>query len=556
MEAKMRPSPLPQLCRKFSLDEILSATQNLDDAMVIGEGAFGKVYNATMTIENGVTVIVAIKRFDSSSNQGATEFWAEIEIRMKLRHCNLVSFIGFCKDDLEMILIYEFMPHGTLDDHLHKYGTRLSWVQRLKISIDAARGLHYLHTGTGTRHGVIHRDVKSTNILLDDNYAAKIYDFGLYKIGPTDASGAYVKTNVKGTFGYLDPEYFLTGKLTRKSDVFAFGLVLFDLLCCRVALDDRLDEDESSLVKWARKSIKKGKVRNIIDVKIKSQISPKCLKKFVRIAYCCLSSKLKKRPEMAEIVVTLERCLTHQKESDSHVKKPVAGIWSFARRIKCPFISPEVDSAQSHGTVNEDTTEHSSSSNEDRLNHVPANGGGENDKLKLPAFKEYKLDQLRAATGGFSVENIVSEHGEKAPNVVYKGKLEDDDRLIAVKRCNRSSWPDSCQFLDEAKAVGQLRSQRLANLLGCCFEGDERLLVAEFMPHETLSKHLFHWESQPLIWAMRLRVALYLAQALDYYNSEERPLYHNRNSYRVLFVEILKARRTWSMTKLRNEDTT
>ncbi|XP_076898880.1 serine/threonine-protein kinase BSK5-like, partial [Bidens hawaiensis] len=163
------------------------------------------------------------------------------------------------------------------------------------------------------------------------------------------------------------------------------------------------------------------------------------------------------------------------------------------------------------------------------------NGGAENNKLKVPAFKEYKLDQLRAATGGFSVENIVSEHGEKAPNVVYKGKLEDDDRLIAVKRFNRSAWPDTRQFLDEAKAVGQLRSPRLANLLGCCYEGNERLLVAEFMPHETLSKHLFHWESQPLKWAMRLRVALYLAQALDYCSSKGRALYHDLNAYRVLF---------------------
>lgn len=164
------------------------------------------------------------------------------------------------------------------------------------------------------------------------------------------------------------------------------------------------------------------------------------------------------------------------------------------------------------------------------------NGGGESDKLKLPAFKEYKLDQLRAATGGFSVENIVSEHGEKAPNVVYKGKLEDDgDRLIAVKRFNKSAWPDTRQFLEEAKTVGQLRSQRLVNLLGCCCEGNERLLVAEFMPHETLSKHLFHWESQPLKWAMRLRVALYLAQALDYCSIKGRSLYHDLNAYRVLF---------------------
>nr|XP_043620627.1 serine/threonine-protein kinase BSK5-like [Erigeron canadensis] len=163
------------------------------------------------------------------------------------------------------------------------------------------------------------------------------------------------------------------------------------------------------------------------------------------------------------------------------------------------------------------------------------NQGGESDKLKWPCFREYKLDELKNATDGFSVENVVSEHGEKAPNVVYKGKLADGDRLIAVKRFNKSAWPDTRQFLDEAKTVGQLRSQRLANLLGCCCEGEERLLVAEFMPNETLSKHLFHWESQPLKWPMRLRVALYLAQALEYCSSKGRSLYHDLNAYRILF---------------------
>ncbi|CAO2827237.1 unnamed protein product [Amaranthus hypochondriacus] len=154
----------------------------------------------------------------------------------------------------------------------------------------------------------------------------------------------------------------------------------------------------------------------------------------------------------------------------------------------------------------------------------------------VPAFREYSIEQLRIATSSFAVENIVSEHGEKAPNIVFKGKLENQKR-IAVKRFNRSAWPDARQFLEEAKAVGQLRSNRLANLLGCCCEGDERLLVAEFMPNETLAKHLFHWEAHPMKWAMRLRVALYLAQALEYCTSKGRALYHDLNAYRVLFDE-------------------
>ncbi|XP_022942959.1 probable serine/threonine-protein kinase At5g41260 [Cucurbita moschata] len=154
--------------------------------------------------------------------------------------------------------------------------------------------------------------------------------------------------------------------------------------------------------------------------------------------------------------------------------------------------------------------------------------------LDVPAFREYTIEQLRIATSGFAVENIVSEHGEKAPNVVYKGKLENQKR-IAVKRFNRSAWPDARQFLEEAKNVGQLRNLRLANLLGCCCEGDERLLIAEYMPNETLAKHLFHWDSQPLKWAMRLRVALYIAQALEYCTSKGRALYHDLNAYRVVF---------------------
>ncbi|CAL8999077.1 unnamed protein product [Prunus brigantina] len=157
--------------------------------------------------------------------------------------------------------------------------------------------------------------------------------------------------------------------------------------------------------------------------------------------------------------------------------------------------------------------------------------GNKNKKNSLSVFS---LDQLRAATSGFSSHNVVSEHAEKAPNVVYKGKLE-DGRLIAVKRFTLSAWPDSRPFLEEARAAGRLSNQRLANLIGCCIEDDARLLVAEFVPNETLSKHLFQWETQPMKWAMRLRVALYVAHALEYCSSKGQALYHDLNAHRVLF---------------------
>ncbi|KAM1024232.1 hypothetical protein ACFX13_038256 [Malus domestica] len=167
----------------------------------------------------------------------------------------------------------------------------------------------------------------------------------------------------------------------------------------------------------------------------------------------------------------------------------------------------------------------------------PANGdpAAAADPL-VPAFKEYGVDELRKATNGFSSECIVSESGEKAPNVVYRGKL-DGNRLVAVKRFSKQSWPDAQQFVAEASGVGKLRHKRLVNLIGCSAEGDERLLVAEYMPNDTLSKHLFHWDKKPLPWEMRVRVAYHIAEALDHCNTENRKIYHDLNAYRVLFDE-------------------
>ncbi|GJZ79661.1 probable serine/threonine-protein kinase [Tanacetum coccineum] len=154
----------------------------------------------------------------------------------------------------------------------------------------------------------------------------------------------------------------------------------------------------------------------------------------------------------------------------------------------------------------------------------------------VPVFSEYSLGDLKGATNGFSSDFIVSESGEKAPNVVYKGRLQ-NKRWIAVKKFSKMAWPDTKQFADEAWGVGKLRHKRVANLIGYCCDGDERLLVAEYMPNDTLAKHLFHWENQTIEWVMRLRVALCIAEALDYCSTQGQPLYHDLNAYRVLFDE-------------------
>nr|XP_018624442.1 serine/threonine-protein kinase BSK1-like isoform X2 [Nicotiana tomentosiformis] len=189
---------------------------------------------------------------------------------------------------------------------------------------------------------------------------------------------------------------------------------------------------------------------------------------------------------------------------------------------------PENDKPQYHGPIQFQT--------EPFINRPPTVAAAAPDSTTIPSFSEFSLTDLKTATNNFSSELIVSESGEKAPNVVYKGRLQ-NCHCIAVKKFSRLAWPDPKLFAEEAWGVGRLRHKRLANLIGYCCDGDERLLVAEYMPNDTLAKHLFHWESQMIEWAMRLRVALSIAEALDYCTNEGRPLYHDLNAYRVLFEE-------------------
>ncbi|KAL0343785.1 UNVERIFIED_CONTAM: Receptor-like protein kinase FERONIA [Sesamum angustifolium] len=207
---KNKPSARAErISRRFSLAEIRFATRNFDDLLFIGRGGFGEVYKGL--INKGQNT-VAVKRLKSNSRQGAHEFLTEIETLTELRHVNLVSLIGYCNEHGEMILVYDYMAGGTLVDHLYKRKresndcTSLTWKQRLNICIGAGRGLDYLHTS----HGVIHRDVKASNIVLDENFVAKVSDFGLAKHETRSTSQSHVSTNVKGTKGYFDPHYINT----------------------------------------------------------------------------------------------------------------------------------------------------------------------------------------------------------------------------------------------------------------------------------------------------------------------------------------------------------
>ncbi|KAG7993576.1 hypothetical protein I3843_01G011000 [Carya illinoinensis] len=290
------------------------ATKNFNAKLLIGEGGFGKVYKGTL--KDGRKL--AVKRSEPRHGQGLEEFQTKIIVLSQIRHRHLVSLIEYCDERREMILVYEFMKNGTLRDHLYHSDnnsekstsrSELSWKQRLEICIGAAKGLHYLHTGPVG--GIIHRDVKSTNILLDERYVAKVADFGLSKSGLPDLDN--VPTGVKGSFGYLDPEYLTTLQLTEKFDVYSFGVVLLEVLCARpVIIKSPNQQEEVNLAKWGMQWQSKGQLERIIDPVLIGKIKPSSLRIFGDIAEKCLRANSTERPTMEYVLYYLNYALRLQ----------------------------------------------------------------------------------------------------------------------------------------------------------------------------------------------------------------------------------------------------
>ncbi|XP_058103042.1 serine/threonine-protein kinase PBS1-like [Magnolia sinica] len=293
----------------FTFRELAAATKNFTPESLLGEGGFGRVYKGRL---ESTGQVIAVKQLDRNGLQGNREFLVEVLMLSLLHDPNLVNLIGYCADGDQRLLVYEYMPLGSLEDHLHDLPPDkepLDWNMRMKIAAGAAKGLEYLHDKANPP--VIYRDFKSSNILLDEGYHPKLSDFGLAKLAPT-GDKSHVSTRVMGTYGYCAPEYAMTGQLTVKSDVYSFGVVFLELITGRKAIDGTKPHGEQNLVSWARPMFSdRRKFSKLADPRLQGQYPMRGLYQALAVASMCIQEQAAARPLITDVVTALSYLASH-----------------------------------------------------------------------------------------------------------------------------------------------------------------------------------------------------------------------------------------------------
>ncbi|PON99788.1 Tyrosine-protein kinase [Trema orientale] len=300
--------------RVFTFSELKNATHDFSRLLKIGEGGFGSVFKGSIkpVDGNGDQIVVAIKKLNKDGLQGHKQWVAEVQFLGVVEHPNLVKLLGYCAVDgergIQRLLVYEYMPNRSLEDHLfNKAYQALPWDRRLDIILGAAQGLAYLHEGLEIQ--VIFRDFKTSNILLDENFKSKLSDFGLAREGPM-AGHTHVSTAVVGTYGYAAPDYIETGHLTAKSDVWSFGVVLYEILTGRRSLERNLPRTEQKLLEWVKQFPPDSKrFGQVMDPRLENQYSSSAARRIAKLADSCLLKSAKDRPKMSQVVETLKQIM-------------------------------------------------------------------------------------------------------------------------------------------------------------------------------------------------------------------------------------------------------
>eukprot|EP00271_Cylindrocystis_brebissonii_P018530 TRINITY_DN5298_c0_g2_i1.p1 TRINITY_DN5298_c0_g2~~TRINITY_DN5298_c0_g2_i1.p1 ORF type:complete len:667 (+),score=153.06 TRINITY_DN5298_c0_g2_i1:284-2002(+) len=298
----------------FAYAEVMAATNNFAPENKLGEGGFGQVFRGVLPDGRAI----AVKMLTVGGGQGEREFRAEVETISRVHHKHLVTLLGYSISNDQRLLLYEYVPNGTLEEALHK-GRKgvMPWTVRLRVAVGAARGLAYLHEDCQPR--IFHRDIKSSNILLDSQYEAKVADFGLARLASDTFT--HITTRVMGTFGYLAPEYAMSGKLTEKSDVFSFGVVLLELLTGRLPVDTSRPSGHESLVEWARPLLAREQFDILADERMQGQFPQEEFQRLASVAGLCVRHSADKRPTIGKVVRLLEGS-SYAAEMDASGNRP------------------------------------------------------------------------------------------------------------------------------------------------------------------------------------------------------------------------------------------
>ncbi|XP_042440735.1 serine/threonine-protein kinase PCRK1-like [Zingiber officinale] len=350
-------SQRPCNLRVFTFSELRNATRNFSRSLILGEGGFGSVYRGTIKSleDSNIKIEIAVKQLSRKGQQGHKEWLTEVNVLGVVEHPNLVKLIGYCAEDdergIQRLLIYEYMPNRSVQHHFStRSKTTLSWYMRLRIARDAACGLAYLHEEMDFQ--IIFRDLKSSNILLDEEWNAKLSDFGLARQGPTEGL-SHVSTAVVGTVGYAAPEYVQTGRLTSKSDIWSYGVFLYELITGRPPIDRHRPKSEQKLLEWIRPYLSDTKkFQKIVDPRLGDEYSMKSATKLASVANKCLLRQPKNRPKMSQVrkmvleimeasvvgapQVPLKNADTEQGDggaAENKGRKRVVGDWKFREGV-------------------------------------------------------------------------------------------------------------------------------------------------------------------------------------------------------------------------------
>nr|KAJ0227870.1 hypothetical protein LSAT_V11C100018240 [Lactuca sativa] len=489
---------------KIKLSDLEFATEEFSEKFCIGSGGYGKVYKAKLQFDGksyskieeknegefpNKDKTVAIKRiFSRADKQGEDGFVAEIEMLSSCKNRNIVSLLGFCDEGPQQNLVYEYVSNGSLDDYLGSINnmTNLTWLQRIRICIDIAHGLEYLHSSTENKQKIIHRDIKSANILLDENWEAKIADFGLSKFHPLNHQASTLNSiNVAGTEVYLDPEYLKTGKFKKATDVYSLGVVFFEILCGKVAYDPiYLEEDVKGLGPIARRRFQEGTLKEMRDPNLTEEsdeifftqnrgLNEDSLATFSEIAYKCLAETQAERPTMEVVIEELKKALSFQENQTDNLK--------------------------------------------------------------------FSLEDIKLATENFS--NCL---GEEECWGLYKGEVlnANGSTMVVAKRLdNEDTDFIEHEFFTELKILHGYKHKNIIGLVGYCNEMGERIILYENTSKGSLDRYL---KDINLTWKKRLEICIDVATGLDFLHggdtAHELVVHRSITSFSILLSDDWKAR--------------